>query len=94
MAAALLVTPSSWLVCTLPFILVLMWRRALAVLAPRRPSARAASTLPPCAFTPPPYAGPPKSEVLALRKQFLNPGESERREPSDTHHAALGVSVF
>lgn len=59
---------------TLP---LFMWRRALATLAPRRPSAaaRTSSTLPPCAFTPPPYEGRPKREVQALRKQFLNPGE-------------------
>ena len=30
--------------------------------------------LPPCDFIPPPYTGPSKDEVLALRKQFLNPG--------------------
>ena len=31
--------------------------------------------LPPFDFTPPPYTGPPKEEVLALRKQHLNPSE-------------------
>ena len=30
-------------------------------------------TLPPCDHRPRPYAGPAKDEVLALRKQFLNP---------------------
>ena len=30
-------------------------------------------TLPPCDYRPRPYAGPAKDEVLALRKQFLNP---------------------
>eukprot|EP00887_Chlorella_sp_A99_P004646 scaffold4.g4646.t1 len=35
--------------------------------------------LPPCDFVPPAYNGPPKEEVLALRKQFLNPGESPIR---------------
>ena len=30
-------------------------------------------TLPPCDHHPRPYAGPAKDEVLALRKQFLNP---------------------
>jgi alanine-glyoxylate transaminase/(R)-3-amino-2-methylpropionate-pyruvate transaminase len=35
--------------------------------APARP------TLPPCAYTPRPYTGPSKAEVLALRKQYTNP---------------------
>jgi len=30
--------------------------------------------LPPCDFTPAPYAGPSADEVLALRKQYLSPG--------------------
>ena len=30
--------------------------------------------LPPCAFTPKPYTGPSAETVLALRKQYLNPG--------------------
>jgi alanine-glyoxylate transaminase/(R)-3-amino-2-methylpropionate-pyruvate transaminase len=33
----------------------------------------ATPTLPPCDHHPRPYAGPSKDEVLALRKQFLNP---------------------
>ena len=33
----------------------------------------ATPTLPPCDHHPRPYAGPAKDEVLALRKQFLNP---------------------
>lgn len=33
----------------------------------------ATPTLPPCDHQPRPYAGPAKDEVLALRKQFLNP---------------------
>ena len=33
----------------------------------------ATPTLPPCDHRPRPYAGPAKDEVLALRKQFLNP---------------------
>src|SRR5262245_51700147 len=31
-------------------------------------------TLPPCNFTPAKYTGPSADEVLALRKQFMNPG--------------------
>ena len=31
-------------------------------------------TLPPCDYQPKPYTGPSADEVLALRKQFLNPG--------------------
>lgn len=61
-----------------------MWRRALAALAPRHRAAaegatfhRSAATLPACSFSPPPYEGPPKAEVLALRKQYLNPGMVE-----------------
>src|SRR5213595_3499223 len=30
--------------------------------------------LPPCDHTPTPYSGPSADQVLALRKQFLNPG--------------------
>jgi alanine-glyoxylate transaminase / (R)-3-amino-2-methylpropionate-pyruvate transaminase len=30
--------------------------------------------LPPCTHVPQPYAGPPKDEVLALRRQYLTPG--------------------
>lgn len=33
--------------------------------------------LPPCDFVPPAYVGPSKAEVLALRKQFLNPGKEQ-----------------
>jgi hypothetical protein len=33
-----------------------------------------APQLPPCDFIPPKYVGPSKDEVLALRKQYLNPG--------------------
>jgi len=32
--------------------------------------------LPPFEHTPAPYDGPPKEEVLALRKRFLSPGAS------------------
>jgi len=31
-------------------------------------------SLPPCSFVPPPYNGPSKDEVLAMRQRFLNPG--------------------
>ena len=31
-------------------------------------------SLPPCAVTPKPYTGPSAEAVLALRKQYLNPG--------------------
>jgi alanine-glyoxylate transaminase/(R)-3-amino-2-methylpropionate-pyruvate transaminase len=31
-------------------------------------------TLPPCSYQPKPYRGPSADEVLALRKQFVNPG--------------------
>lgn len=34
-----------------------------------------APKLPTFDYTPPPYTGPPKEEVLALRKKFLNPGK-------------------
>jgi hypothetical protein len=34
-----------------------------------------APQLPPCDFTPPKYNGPDKNEILALRKQYLNPGK-------------------
>jgi alanine-glyoxylate transaminase/(R)-3-amino-2-methylpropionate-pyruvate transaminase len=33
-------------------------------------------SLPPFDYTPPPYAGPSKQEVLAMRKQYLSPGRS------------------
>ena len=33
-----------------------------------------APTLPPTSHQPQPYAGPSKAEVLALRREFLNPG--------------------
>ena len=58
----------------LPSIRSLMWRRAVAA-ALRPARARAASSLPPCPYTPPPYDGPPVAEVLALRRRYLNPGE-------------------
>ncbi|GAB4318803.1 MAG: hypothetical protein Kow0059_12570 [Candidatus Sumerlaeia bacterium] len=29
--------------------------------------------MPPCDFTPPPYTGPPREEVLATRRRFVNP---------------------
>ena len=31
-------------------------------------------TMPPCAFTPPPYTGPSKAEVIADRARYLSPG--------------------
>lgn len=34
--------------------------------------------LPPFDYDPPPYDGPSKEEVIALRKQYLNPGTSRR----------------
>jgi len=34
-----------------------------------------APQLPPCDFIPPKYTGPDKDTILALRKQYLNPGE-------------------
>ena len=36
-------------------------------------AAPAVPTLPPCGHRPRPYAGPSKDEVIALRKQFVNP---------------------
>jgi alanine-glyoxylate transaminase/(R)-3-amino-2-methylpropionate-pyruvate transaminase len=36
-------------------------------------AAPAVPTLPPCSHRPRPYAGPSKDEVIALRKQFVNP---------------------
>jgi len=32
-----------------------------------------APQMPPCEFTPPPYEGPSRAEVIAMRKQFTNP---------------------
>lgn len=37
------------------------------------PAPLEAPKLPPFDYTPPPYTGPPKEEVLALRKKYLNP---------------------
>jgi len=34
----------------------------------------ARSQLPPTQYSPPSYEGPPKQEVLALRRQYLTPG--------------------
>lgn len=52
-----------------------------------------APVLPPFDFVPPPYTGPPKEEVLALRKKFLNPGApSEGRRDARRqlrHHLLL-----
>lgn len=48
-------------------------RRALAAEAA---PARAAPRLPPHNFAPPPYTGPSKEEVLALRKAHMSPGPS------------------
>lgn len=42
--------------------------------------AAAAPQLPPFDFQPPPYTGPSKEEVLALRKAHLNPGEVSERD--------------
>lgn len=33
--------------------------------------------LPPFDYVPPPYTGPSKAEVLALRKKYLNPGAAD-----------------
>ncbi len=48
-------------------------RRALAAEAA---PARAAPRLPPHNFAPPPYTGPSKEDVLALRKAYMSPGPS------------------
>jgi alanine-glyoxylate transaminase/(R)-3-amino-2-methylpropionate-pyruvate transaminase len=38
--------------------------------------------LPPFEHTPAPYDGPPKEEVLSLRKRFLSPGAPRRPRPA------------
>lgn len=43
----------------------------MSVAAPAPPTTK--PTMPPCAHTPAPYAGPSRDEVLALRHQYLNP---------------------
>lgn len=58
-------------------------RGAIATLLRRGHASQAAPapveapTLPPFDYTPPPYTGPPKDEVLALRKKYLNPGKQQ-----------------
>src|SRR3954463_2076830 len=42
--------------------------------APRAPRPLKNITLPPTTFKPQPYTGPSAEQVLALRKQYLNPG--------------------
>ena len=37
-------------------------------------------TMPPCEFTPLPYDGPSREEVLSLRKRFLSPGAMHATE--------------
>ncbi len=46
--------------------------RSLSSAAPE-PLTSAAPEMPPFDFTPPPYTGPSKEEVLATRKEFLSP---------------------
>ena len=47
--------------------------RALSSSLPQEAAGQRAE-LPAFDYTPPPYTGPGKAEVLALRKQFLSPG--------------------
>lgn len=51
------------------------------LLAARSVSSKPVSVgeLPPFEYKPPPYEGPSKEEVIALRKEYLNPGESSLR---------------
>jgi hypothetical protein len=56
--------------------------RPLATSPPDPAPGGALPQLPPFSYTPPPYEGPPKEEVLALRKRFLSPGgELGRTQP-------------
>lgn len=41
---------------------------------PAQESLLGSPELPAFDFTPPPYTGPPKEEVLSMRKQYLSPG--------------------
>jgi alanine-glyoxylate transaminase/(R)-3-amino-2-methylpropionate-pyruvate transaminase len=38
------------------------------------PTAAPSISLPPCSFTPPPYTGPSREQVLADRQRYLSPG--------------------
>ena len=53
-----------------------------------------APQLPPCDFIPPKYTGPSKDEILALRKQYLSPGEEKytrmSREKIIVHNTSTG----
>lgn len=49
--------------------------RSMASQAAPAESSREGPALPPFSYTPPRYTGPPKEEVLALRKAHLSPGE-------------------
>ena len=48
--------------------------RGAASLAEPVETAVSAPAMPPCEFTPLPYDGPSREEVLSLRKRFLSPG--------------------
>ena len=48
--------------------------RSAASLAEPVETAAPAPVMPPCDFTPLPYDGPSREEVLSLRKRFLSPG--------------------
>lgn len=39
-----------------------------------RSQSGSSTQLPPCDFVPPPYTGPAKAEVLAMRQRYVNPG--------------------
>ena len=52
--------------------------RGLASQPAEAAAAASAPALPPFNYTPPPYAGPSKEEVLATRRQFLSPGAPGR----------------
>jgi alanine-glyoxylate transaminase / (R)-3-amino-2-methylpropionate-pyruvate transaminase len=41
--------------------------------APERPTIAAHVEMPPCDHTPRPYAGPTRDEVIAMRRQYINP---------------------
>lgn len=52
------------------------WRGAAGQAAPA--DSAEGPALPPFDWQPPAYTGPPKEEVLRLRKQHLSPGERSR----------------
>ena len=52
--------------------------RGAASVAEPVETAATAPVMPPCEFTPLPYDGPSREEVLSLRKRFLSPGASYR----------------